>query len=108
MQLFQDDEKWVELEGPDGLKQLQAWDKSRVRGDYAFEAKPDAAVKIDVGQKRVESLNVYKLPPPRPAGERPGDPEGSPGVAWLRPVEGHGASGARAAEARNAPVHVQG
>jgi len=61
LQLFQDDEKWVELEGPDGLKQLQAWNNSKVRGDYAFEAKPDAAIKIDVGQKRVESLNVYKL-----------------------------------------------
>jgi hypothetical protein len=61
MQLFQDDEKWVEVEGPGGLKKLEAWNKTKVRGDFAFEAKPDAAVRVDVGQKRVESLEVYKL-----------------------------------------------
>jgi len=61
MQLFQDDEKWVEMEGPDGFKTLTAWDRQKIRGDFAFECKPDAAVKVDVGQKRVESLNVYKL-----------------------------------------------
>lgn len=61
MQLFQDDEKFIALEGPQGQQVLEAWDRSKIRGEFAFEVKPDAAVKVDVGQKRVESLNLYKL-----------------------------------------------
>jgi hypothetical protein len=60
MQLFQDQQKWVELKGDDGAS-LQAWDKMAIRGDFLFEAKPDSAVKVDVNQKRVEALNLYKL-----------------------------------------------
>ncbi len=61
LQLFQDDEKWVEIEGADGLKKLEPWNKSRVRGDFAFVVKPDAAARVDAGQERVDSLNAYKL-----------------------------------------------
>jgi hypothetical protein len=60
MQLFQDQEKWVEMKGDDGAS-LQAWDKTKIRGDFLFEAKPDSAVKVDVNQKRIEALNLYKL-----------------------------------------------
>jgi hypothetical protein len=61
MQLFQDDQKWIEVVGQNGATSLQSWDKTKIRGDYIFEAKPDAAVRVDVGQKRVEGLNLYKL-----------------------------------------------
>src|SRR5690606_17300660 len=37
------------------------WDKSAIRGDFLFELAPDSAVRVDVGQKRAEWLNVYKL-----------------------------------------------
>ena len=61
MQLFQDEAKWVEVTGPDGFQALQAWDRRAIRGDFMFKARPDAAIRIDVGQKRTESLNLYKL-----------------------------------------------
>lgn len=61
MQLFQDEAKWVEVIGQDGLASLQAWDRRTIRGDFLFKARPDAAVHVDVGQKRIESLNLYKL-----------------------------------------------
>jgi hypothetical protein len=61
MQLFSDDSDWVEIVGEDGVAALQPWTKDLIRGDYVFEAKPDSALKIDVSQKRAESLNLYKL-----------------------------------------------
>lgn len=61
MQLFQDDQRWVQIVGADGMKSLQAWDKTTIKGEYAFRAHPDSAVRVDVAQKRAESLNVYKL-----------------------------------------------
>ncbi len=61
MQLFQDDQAWVKIVGPMGVKALQAWDKTTIRGEYAFDAHPDSAVRVDIGQKRTESLNLYKL-----------------------------------------------
>src|SRR6185436_9057069 len=61
MQLFQDDQAWVKIVGPDGAKALQQWDRTTIRGEYAFDAHPDSAVRVDVAQKRAESLNLYKL-----------------------------------------------
>jgi len=61
MQMFQNDQKYAEVVGPQGVKSLEPWDRSTIRGDYIFEAKPDAALRIDVGQKRVEGLNLYKM-----------------------------------------------
>ncbi len=61
MQMFQDDQAWVKLVGDTGLKSLAAWNKDVIRGEYAFDAHPDSAVRVDVAQKRAESLNLYKL-----------------------------------------------
>lgn len=61
MQLFQDEAKWVEVIGQDGFAALQAWDRRTIRGDFLFKARPDAAIRVDVGQKRTEALNIYKL-----------------------------------------------
>ncbi len=59
MQLFQDETKYAPLLGPDGAQALAAWTKKDISGDFLFEAKPDAAQRVDVGQKRVEALNLY-------------------------------------------------
>lgn len=61
MQMFQDDQRFAEVIGQDGIKKLEPWDRQTIRGDYIFEAKPDAALRVDVGQKRVELLNLYKM-----------------------------------------------
>lgn len=61
MQLFQDEEKWITFTDDAKRQGFLAWDRTKIRGDFLFEASPDAAVRVDVGQKRVESLNLYKL-----------------------------------------------
>jgi len=61
MQLYCDQEDWVEIVGPDGARSLQAWNKDTIQGEYIFEAKPDSQLRMDVNQKRAESLNLYKL-----------------------------------------------
>jgi len=61
MQLFSDDMDYAEVVGQTGLASLQAWNKEMIRGDFIFEAKPDSQLRVDVGQKRAESLNLYKL-----------------------------------------------
>jgi hypothetical protein len=61
MQLFADDTKWVEVVGPDKLAQFKQWDRNIIRGDYAFHARPDAALRVDVSEWKQESLNLYKL-----------------------------------------------
>jgi hypothetical protein len=61
MQLFQEEEQWVEVLDDNGKAALQAWDRTKIRGDFLFEAKPDSAARVDVGSKRVENLNLYKM-----------------------------------------------
>lgn len=61
MQLFSDDTKWVETVGPDMLAQFQQWDKNTIRGEFAFMAKANAALRVDTKQEKQESLDMYKL-----------------------------------------------
>lgn len=61
MQLFSDDVDYAEIVGQDGVRSLMPWDKTMIRGDFIFEAKPDSQLKLDVSQKRAEALNLYKL-----------------------------------------------
>lgn len=61
MQLFADQEDYVEIIGPDGFAALQAWNRDTIAGEYIFEAKPDSQLRIDVQQRRTEALNMYKL-----------------------------------------------
>lgn len=61
IQMFHDDEDWVEIVGQDGMRRLQAWDRTKVQGEFAFEIKPDSAVRIDAAQERVDSRNLYQF-----------------------------------------------
>jgi hypothetical protein len=61
MQLFSDNEDWVEVVGQDGARSLQAWNKDTIQGKFVFESKPDSQLRLDVNQKRTEGLNMYKL-----------------------------------------------
>lgn len=57
IQLFADDTDYVEIQGPDGAKRLQAWDKTTIAGEFAYSAKPDSAKKVDAAQDRKQFLD---------------------------------------------------
>jgi len=61
MQLFSDYTDYVEVIGDNGVRTLQQWNKDKIPGDWIFEVKPDAAVRVDINQRKQEILNVYKL-----------------------------------------------
>lgn len=61
IQMFFEDEQFVPFTKQGGEQVLVGWDKDRVPGKYVFEARPDAAVRLDVSQKKANILNLYKL-----------------------------------------------
>lgn len=61
LQQFKDDEDFVEIEGPDGAKAMQAWNRKMVQGEFVFSAKPDSALRIDADVERRQALNLYNL-----------------------------------------------
>lgn len=61
LQLFADDEQYVEVLGDDGAKQLQAWDKNAIAGEFVYSVKPDSAQKVDANVDRKMQLDLYQL-----------------------------------------------
>lgn len=61
LQQFKDDPGYAEIAGPDGVKQLQAWNRDQVQGEFAFVAKPDSALRIDQDVERRQKLALYNL-----------------------------------------------
>jgi hypothetical protein len=61
LQLFADDEQYVEVLGPDGAKRLEAWDKSKIAGEFVYSVKPDSAQKVDANVDRKMKLDLYQL-----------------------------------------------
>lgn len=61
LQLFADDEQYVEVLGEDGAKRLQAWDKNAIAGEFAYSVKPDSAQKVDANVDRKMQLDLYQL-----------------------------------------------
>lgn len=61
LQQFKDDPGYAEISGPDGVKQLQAWNRQQVQGEFAFTAKPDSALRIDMDVERRQRLALYNL-----------------------------------------------
>jgi hypothetical protein len=59
MQLFQTNERYAETIGPDGAKALQSWDRNTIAGDFIFEIAPDAAQRVDIGQRRTELQKMF-------------------------------------------------
>jgi hypothetical protein len=53
--------KYVPFAPPGSEQKLARWTQQDVPGKYLFSARPDGAVRIDANQKKVESLNLYKL-----------------------------------------------
>jgi hypothetical protein len=61
LQLFADDEQYAEVLGPDGAKRLEAWDKTKIAGDFVYSVKPDSAQKVDANVDRKMQLDLYQL-----------------------------------------------
>jgi hypothetical protein len=61
LQQFKDDAGYAEIAGPDGVKQLQAWNRQQIQGEFAFTAKPDSALRIDQDIERRQRLALYNL-----------------------------------------------
>lgn len=61
LQQFKDDAGFAEIAGPDGVKQLQAWNRQQIQGEFAFTAKPDSALRIDQDVERRQRLALYNL-----------------------------------------------
>jgi hypothetical protein len=61
VQMFFTIEQFVPFTKIGGEKVLESWDRDKVPGKYVFSARPDAATRLDVSQKRAESMNRYKV-----------------------------------------------
>lgn len=60
LQMFADDPRYVEVLGPQA-QGLQAWDRSKIQGEFLFSAKPDTALRIDANAERKQALDLYNL-----------------------------------------------
>jgi hypothetical protein len=54
-----DEQRFVEIAGPDGLPALQAWNRESVQGEFVFSARPDSALRLDADVARRQALNLY-------------------------------------------------
>lgn len=61
LQLFADDTDYVEIAGPNGLKQMQAWNRLTVPGKFVYTVKPDSAKRLDQAAERKLKLDLYQL-----------------------------------------------
>jgi hypothetical protein len=61
VQMFADDEDYIEVVGPDGTRELQAWDKTTVAGDFVYSIKPDSGVYLDAAQERQDAVRLYQM-----------------------------------------------
>lgn len=61
VQLFADDQSYVEVMGQDGLKSLQAWNRQTIAGEFLCSIKPDSARRLDQNTDRKMKLDLYQL-----------------------------------------------
>ena len=60
LQRYADDEDYVEWVGQDGTKRLSKWNKQTIAGRWAYTAKPDSQLRIDVARDRAQTLALLK------------------------------------------------
>ena len=57
IQLFADQQEYVEIVGQDGVKRLEAWDKTTIAGEFVYDAKPNSAQRLDATQDKKDWLD---------------------------------------------------
>ena len=61
IQLFADEEHYVQIVGQDGSQRLQAWNKDTIQGEYAYTAKANSAAHVDAAEDLNNALKTYEL-----------------------------------------------
>lgn len=61
LQQFATQPKYTELVGEDGAARLVQWNAQTIQGEFAFEARPDAALRLDAASDRQQALNLFTL-----------------------------------------------
>lgn len=61
IQLFADDQDYVEIVGPDRARQLVAWNRRTIAGEFVYSARTNSQLRLDVAQERLDTRNAYQL-----------------------------------------------
>lgn len=61
IQMFAEDQDYIEVVGQDGDTRIKAWDKTTVAGEFVFDIKPDSALRIDAAQDRADAIHLYQM-----------------------------------------------
>lgn len=61
VQLYADREDFIEIVGEDGAKEIEAWDRETIAGDFLYDAVPDSSMPPDGAADRDQALNWYNL-----------------------------------------------
>jgi len=71
VQMFADQTEYVQITGEGGAKRMESWDKTKVRGEYAFDIVPDSGDRLDPGVRQERLLKLYNLAANDPTINRP-------------------------------------
>ena len=61
IQQFADQQAYVAIVGADGVRRLQAWDKTKIQGRFIFQCKPDSGVFIDAQAVSKQALDRFNI-----------------------------------------------
>lgn len=61
IQMFADDQEFVQIVGPDGLVAMQQWDKTAIAGTFAITLAPDSSQRVDAVSKKKEAIDIFKM-----------------------------------------------
>lgn len=61
IQMFADEQSYINIVGSDGAKTLMQWDKTTIQGTYAFDIKANSSAPTDAATERSQLLQFYNL-----------------------------------------------
>lgn len=61
IQMFADEQDYVQIVGPDGVMQMMAWDKTAIAGTFAITVAPDSSQRVDAMAKKKEAIDIFKM-----------------------------------------------